>query len=110
MIDICDFAAGLSRQLYGLQIQSERPSHRMFEQWHPLGVVGIISAFNFPVAVWSWNAAIALVCGNVCVWKPSEKTPFTAIKCQSLFSLVLKKINYQKASQILLLEELKLTL
>lgn len=91
MIDICDFAAGLSRQLYGLQIQSERPNHRMFEQWHPLGVVGIISAFNFPVAVWSWNAAIAWVCGNVCVWKPSEKTPFTAIKCQSLFSLVLKK-------------------
>ena len=73
MIDICDFAVGLSRQLYGLQMHSERPNHRMFEQWHPLGVVGIISAFNFPVAVWSWNAALALVCGNVCLWKPSEK-------------------------------------
>ncbi len=93
MIDICDFATGLSRQLYGLQIQSERPNHRMFEQWHPLGVVGIISAFNFPVAVWAWNAAIAWVCGNVCIWKPSEKTPFTAIKCQELFSEVLKKNN-----------------
>ena len=93
MIDICDFATGLSRQLYGLQIQSERPNHRMFEQWHPLGVIGIISAFNFPVAVWSWNTAIAWVCGNVCIWKPSEKTPFTAIKCQELFSEVLKKNN-----------------
>ena len=93
MIDICDFATGLSRQLYGLQIQSERPNHRMFEQWHPLGVVGIISAFNFPVAVWAWNAAIAWICGNVCIWKPSEKTPFTAIKCQELFSEVLKKNN-----------------
>lgn len=91
MIDICDFATGLSRQLYGLQIQSERPNHRMFEQWHPLGVVGIISAFNFPVAVWAWNATIAWVCGNVCIWKPSEKTPFTAIKCQELFSEVLKR-------------------
>ncbi|UOB17918.1 L-piperidine-6-carboxylate dehydrogenase [Abyssalbus ytuae] len=93
MIDICDFATGLSRQLYGLQIQSERPDHRMMEQWHPLGVVGIISAFNFPVAVWSWNAAIAWVCGNVCIWKPSEKTPFTALKCQELFTQVLKVNN-----------------
>ncbi|WAC42095.1 aldehyde dehydrogenase family protein [Pedobacter sp. SL55] len=84
MIDICDFAVGLSRQLYGLTIASERQSHRMMEQWHPLGVVGIISAFNFPVAVWSWNAALAWVCGNVCVWKPSEKTPITAIACQRI--------------------------
>ena len=71
MIDICEFAVGLSRQLYGLTMPSERPSHRMYEQWHPLGVVGIISAFNFPVAVWSWNTALAWVCGDVCVWKPS---------------------------------------
>ena len=84
MIDICDFAVGLSRQLYGLTMHSERPSHRMYEQWHPLGIVGIISAFNFPVAVWSWNAALAWVCGNVCVWKPSEKTPITAIACQRI--------------------------
>jgi aldehyde dehydrogenase (NAD+) len=75
MIDICDFAVGLSRQLHGLTMHSERPGHRMYEQYHPMGIVGIISAFNFPVAVWSWNAAIAWVCGNVCVWKPSEKTP-----------------------------------
>src|SRR5690606_39926381 len=91
MIDICDFATGLSRQLYGLTTQSGRPQHRMYEQWHPLGVVGIISAFNFPVAVWSWNAAIAWVCGNVCVWKPSEKTPITAVACQLLISQVLKE-------------------
>jgi len=91
MIDICDFALGLSRQLYGLTIASERPQHRMYEQWHPLGVVGIISAFNFPVAVWSWNAALALVCGNVCVWKPSEKTPLTAMVCQHLLSKVLER-------------------
>ena len=84
MIDICDFAVGLSRQLYGLTMHSERPSHRMYEQYHPLGVVGIISAFNFPVAVWSWNAAIAWVCGDTCVWKPSEKTPFTAMVCQKI--------------------------
>jgi aldehyde dehydrogenase (NAD+) len=84
MIDICDFAVGLSRQLYGLTMHSERPNHRMYEQWHPLGIVGIISAFNFPVAVWSWNAALAWVCGNVCVWKPSEKTPITAIACQRI--------------------------
>ena len=75
MIDICDFAVGLSRQLYGLTMHSERPGHRMYEQYHPLGVVGIISAFNFPVAVWSWNSMLAMVCGDVCVWKPSEKTP-----------------------------------
>jgi len=91
MIDICDFAVGLSRQLYGLTMHSERPNHRMYEQWHPLGVVGIISAFNFPVAVWSWNAMIALVCGNTCVWKPSEKTPLCAIACQHLWNIVAKK-------------------
>ncbi len=91
MIDICDFAVGLSRQLYGLTMHSERPEHRMYEQWHPLGIVGIISAFNFPVAVWSWNAALAWVCGNVCIWKPSEKTPLTAIACQKLIAKVLKQ-------------------
>lgn len=90
MIDICDFAVGLSRQLYGLQMHSERPRHRMMEQWHPLGVVGIISAFNFPVAVWAWNSAIAWICGNVCIWKPSEKTPFTALACQKIMRTVLK--------------------
>lgn len=84
MIDICDFAVGLSRQLHGLTMHSERPGHRMYEQYHPLGVVGIISAFNFPVAVWSWNTALAWVCGDVCVWKPSEKTPLTAIACQKI--------------------------
>jgi aldehyde dehydrogenase (NAD+) len=91
MIDICDFAVGLSRQLYGLTMHSERPLHRMYEQWHPLGVVGIISAFNFPVAVWSWNAALALVCGNVCIWKPSEKTPLTGIACQKIMQKVLER-------------------
>ncbi|MEC5216468.1 aldehyde dehydrogenase (NAD+) [Actimicrobium sp. GrIS 1.19] len=85
MIDICDFAVGLSRQLYGLTIASERPGHRMMEAWHPVGVVGVISAFNFPVAVWAWNAALALVCGNSVVWKPSEKTPLTALATHSLF-------------------------
>ena len=88
MIDICDFAVGLSRQLYGLNIKSERPEHRMTEQWHPLGVVGIISAFNFPVAVWSWNTMLAWVCGDTCVWKPSEKTPFTALACQQIIQKV----------------------
>jgi aldehyde dehydrogenase (NAD+) len=88
MIDICDFAVGLSRQLYGLTMHSERPNHRMYEQYHPLGVVGIISAFNFPVAVWSWNAMIAWVCGNTCVWKPSEKAPLSAIACQHIVSKV----------------------
>jgi aldehyde dehydrogenase (NAD+) len=91
MIDICDFAVGLSRQLYGLTMTSERPSHRLYEQYHPLGVVGIISAFNFPVAVWSWNVALAWVCGNVCVWKPSEKTPLCSIACQQIISEVLKE-------------------
>lgn len=93
MIDICDFAVGLSRQLYGLTMHSERPGHRMYEQWHALGIVGIISAFNFPVAVWSWNAMLALVCGDVCVWKPSEKTPLCGIACQNLFQKVLKANN-----------------
>ncbi len=93
VIDICDFAAGLSRQLYGLTIQSERTSHRMMEQWHPLGIVGIISAFNFPVAVWSWNAIIGAVCGNVSVWKPSEKTPYTAIFAHKIIENTLKVNN-----------------
>ncbi|WP_397450162.1 aldehyde dehydrogenase family protein [Pseudomonas sp. NA-150] len=90
MIDICDFAVGLSRQLYGLTIASERPGHHMRETWHPLGVVGVISAFNFPVAVWAWNTALALVCGNAVIWKPSEKTPLTALACQALFEGVLQ--------------------
>lgn len=93
MIDICDFAVGLSRQLYGLTIQSERPRHRMFEQWHPLGVVGVISAFNFPVAVWSWNAMLAMVCGDVVVWKASEKAPVCSVACQNIFKDVLKANN-----------------
>jgi aldehyde dehydrogenase (NAD+) len=90
MIDICDFAVGLSRQLYGLTMHSERPNHRMYEQYHPLGIVGIISAFNFPVAVWSWNSALAWVCGDVCVWKPSEKTPLTAVACQNILAEVFR--------------------
>jgi aldehyde dehydrogenase (NAD+) len=93
MIDICDFAVGLSRQLHGLTMHSERPNHRMYEQYHPIGVVGIISAFNFPVAVWSWNSMLAAVCGDVCVWKPSEKTPLSAIACQQLMAKVLKENN-----------------
>ncbi|WP_205609669.1 L-piperidine-6-carboxylate dehydrogenase [Noviherbaspirillum galbum] len=93
MIDICDFAVGLSRQLYGLTIASERPGHRMMETWHPLGVVGVISAFNFPVAVWSWNAALAFVCGNSVVWKPSEKTPLTAIATQALFERAMRRFG-----------------
>ena len=93
MIDICDFAVGLSRQLYGLTMHSERPMHRMYEQYHPLGIVGIISAFNFPVAVWSWNAALAWVCGDVCVWKPSSKTPLCAVACQNIITEVFKKNN-----------------
>ncbi len=91
MIDIADFAVGLSRQLHGLTMHSERPSHRMYEQWHPLGIVGIISAFNFPVAVWSWNTFLAWVCGDVCVWKPSEKTPLTALACQNIIREVFQK-------------------
>src|SRR5690606_7942334 len=91
MIDICDFAVGLSRQLHGLTMHSERPEHRMYEQWHPLGIVGIITAFNFPVAVWSWNSMLAWVCGDVCVWKPSEKTPLCAIACQKIAAAVFEK-------------------
>ncbi|OKS88849.1 Aldehyde dehydrogenase family 7 member A1 [Mucilaginibacter polytrichastri] len=93
MIDICDFAVGLSRQLYGNTMASERANHRMYDQYHPLGVVGIISAFNFPVAVWSWNAMLAWVCGNTCIWKPSEKTPLTAIACQYIIQQVFAKNN-----------------
>ncbi|WP_207493510.1 L-piperidine-6-carboxylate dehydrogenase [Aridibaculum aurantiacum] len=93
MIDICDFAVGLSRQLHGLTMHSERPGHRMYEQWHPLGVVGIISAFNFPVAVWSWNTMLAWVCGDVCVWKPSEKTPLCGIACQKIIAEVFERNN-----------------
>jgi len=93
MIDICDFAVGLSRQLYGLTMHSERPSHRMYEQYHPLGIVGIISAFNFPVAVWSWNSMLAWVCGDVCIWKPSSKTPLCAIACQNIIADVLRHNN-----------------
>lgn len=104
MIDICDFAVGLSRQLYGLTIASERPGHRMMETWHPLGVVGVISAFNFPVAVWSWNAALAIVCGDAVVWKPSEKTPLTALACQALFQRAAKRFGAapEGLSQIIL--------
>ena len=93
MIDICDFAVGLSRQLHGFTMHSERPGHRMYEQYHPLGVVGIISAFNFPVAVWSWNTALSWICGNVTIWKPSEKTPLCGIACQNIIAQVLKENN-----------------
>lgn len=93
MIDICDFAVGLSRQLYGLTMHSERNMHRMYEQWHPLGIVGVISAFNFPVAVWSWNAMIALVCGDVVIWKPSEKTPLCGVACMNIFKEVIMANN-----------------
>jgi aldehyde dehydrogenase (NAD+) len=93
MIDICDFAVGLSRQLHGLTMHSERPGHRMYEQYHPMGIVGIISAFNFPVAVWAWNTALAWICGDVCVWKPSEKTPLCGIACQNIIAEVIKENN-----------------
>ncbi len=93
MIDICDFAVGLSRQLHGLTMHSERPGHRMYEQYHPLGVVGIISAFNFPVAVWAWNTALAWVCGDVCIWKPSEKAPLCGVACQMIIADILKQNN-----------------
>src|ERR1041385_5878491 len=91
MIDICDLAVGMSRQLYGLTMHSERPLHLMYEQWHPLGVVGIISAFNFPVAVWSWNSMLAWICGNVCIWKPSDKTPLCSLACQHIVQEVFEK-------------------
>ena len=93
MIDICDFAVGLSRQLHGLTMHSERPKHRMYEQYHPLGVVGIISAFNFPVAVWAWNSMMAWVCGDVCVWKPSEKVPLCAVACMNIVAEVFERNN-----------------
>ena len=93
MIDICDFAVGLSRQLHGLTMHSERAGHRMYEQYHPMGIVGIISAFNFPVAVWAWNTALAWICGDVCVWKPSEKTPLCGIACQNIIAEVIKENN-----------------
>src|SRR5260221_526736 len=93
MIDICDFAVGLSRQLYGLTIASERPNHRMLETWHPLGPVGIITAFNFPVAVWSWNAALALVCGDTVIWKPSDKTPLCALACNALLGRAMEQFG-----------------
>ncbi|WP_200974542.1 aldehyde dehydrogenase family protein [Echinicola sp. 20G] len=103
MIDICDFAVGLSRQLYGLTMHSERPGHRMYEQWHPLGIVGVISAFNFPVAVWSWNTMIAWVCGDVCVWKPSEKTPLTSLACQNIAAEVFNENGFPEGISSLLI-------
>ena len=108
MIDICDFAVGLSRQLHGLTMHSERPNHRMYEQYHSLGVVGIISAFNFPVAVWSWNAALALVCGDVCVWKPSEKTPLCGIACQNILAEVLHENNLPEGISCLINGDFKI--
>lgn len=102
MIDICDFAVGLSRQLYGLTMHSERPGHRMYEQYHPLGIVGIISSFNFPVAVWSWNTMLAWVCGDVCVWKPSEKTPLCSIACQKIIASVFSKNQIPEGVSVLI--------
>src|SRR5207245_10212470 len=107
MIDICDFAVGLSRQLYGLTIASERPGHRMMETWHPLSVVGVITAFNFPVAVWSWNAALALVCGDATVWKPSEKTPLTAIAVTKICERVCRETGADPAIFSLLIGDRK---
>jgi aldehyde dehydrogenase (NAD+) len=108
MIDICDFAVGLSRQLYGLTMHSERPLHRMYEQWQPLGVVGVISAFNFPVAVWSWNVMLAWICGDVCVWKPSEKTPLSAIACQNIIVKVLKDNDIPEGVSCLIVGDRKI--
>lgn len=102
MIDICDFAVGLSRQLYGLTMHSERPGHRMYEQYHPLGIVGIISSFNFPVAVWSWNTMLAWVCGDVCIWKPSEKTPLCSIACQKIIAAVFSKNQVPEGVSVLI--------
>lgn len=102
MIDICDFAVGLSRQLHGLTMHSERPDHRMYEQWHPIGLVGIISAFNFPVAVWSWNTALAWVCGDVCIWKPSEKTPLCGVACQQIIAEVFKRNDVPEGVSVLI--------
>lgn len=108
MIDICDFAVGLSRQLYGLTMHSERPGHRMYEQWHPLGIVGIISAFNFPVAVWSWNAALAWVCGDVCLWKPSEKAPLSGIACQHIVAKIFAKHGFPEGVSNLIIGDYKI--
>lgn len=108
MIDICDFAVGLSRQLYGLTMHSERPGHRMYEQWHPLGIVGIISAFNFPVAVWSWNAALAWVCGDVCVWKPSEKAPLSGVACQLIVGKIFAKHGMPEGISNLIIGDYKI--
>jgi aldehyde dehydrogenase (NAD+) len=108
IIDICDFAVGLSRQLYGLTMHSERPEHRMYEQYHPLGIVGIISAFNFPVAVWSWNAMLAWICGDVCIWKPSEKTPLCGLACQYIISSVLQKNNVPEGVSCLIIGDYKI--
>src|SRR5690554_3979310 len=108
MIDICDFAVGLSRQLYGFTMHSERPMHRMYDQYHPLGVVGIISAFNFPVAVWAWNTALAWICGDVCVWKPSEKTPLCGIACQKIAAKVFADNNLPEGISCLINGDYKL--
>ena len=108
MIDICDFAVGLSRQLHGLTMHSERPEHRMYEQYHPLGIVGIISAFNFPVAVWCWNTALAWVCGDVCVWKPSSKVPLCAVACQNIWNEVAKENNLPEGISNLLVSPSKM--
>ena len=108
MIDICDFAVGLSRQLHGLTMHSERARHRMYEQWHPMGIVGIISAFNFPVAVWSWNSMLAWVCGDVCVWKPSEKTPLCGLACQNIAAKVFKKNNLPEGISNLVIGDAKI--
>ena len=107
MIDICDFAVGLSRQLHGFTMHSERPGHRMYEQYHPLGVVGIISAFNFPVAVWSWNSALAWVCGDVCIWKPSEKTPLCGLACQKIMQEVIEENNLPEGISCLITGDYK---
>tara|TARA_R110002050_G_scaffold125965_2_gene246569 strand:+ start:19874 stop:21466 length:1593 start_codon:yes stop_codon:yes gene_type:complete len=107
MIDICDFAVGLSRQLYGLTMHSERPGHRMYEQYHPLGVVGIISAFNFPVAVWAWNTALSWICGDVCIWKPSEKAPLCGIACQNIAAEVFKANNLPEGISNLIIGDYK---
>jgi aldehyde dehydrogenase (NAD+) len=96
MIDMCDYAVGLSRQLYGLTIASERANHRMLEQWHPLGPVGIVTAFNFPVAVWAWNAMLAAVCGDTCIWKPSHLTPLTAIAVQNIVDEVVRPLGIRR--------------
>jgi aldehyde dehydrogenase (NAD+) len=108
MIDICDFAVGLSRQLYGLTMHSERPGHRMYEQWHPLGIVGIISAFNFPVAVWSWNAALAWVCGDVCLWKPSEKAPLSGVACQLIVGKIFARHGMPEGISNLIIGDYKI--